>query len=885
MTLPGWRRRQRDAELEEEIRSHLEMAARERIDRGEPEGRAREAARREFGNAGLVKEITREMWGWGSLERLGHDLRYGARLLAKAPGFAAIAVFTLALGIGANTALFSIVNGVLLRPLPFPQPSQLVALDESKPNFERGAISYANFLDWQRNNHTFSSMAVYRGFSMTFTGGGEAEQVRTVFITSDFFRMLGVEPAIGRTFLPGEDRIGAAPVALISGGFWARRFGSSPAVLGQAIALNGRDYTVVGVVPAGFRISLFGPSGRDVYVPLGQWQNNLLAHRDSALGIHGVGRLKPGVTIDRARADMSAVTRALAAEYPEADKGTGATLTPLKQAIVRNVRPYLLVLLAAVGFVLLIACANVANLLLARSTGRAREFALRAALGASQGRVIRQLLTESFLLAILGGGLGLLLAWWGTGAALAVLPTALPRAEAIGIDGRVLLATAAVSLLGGILFGLAPALKSSNPDLHEALKESGRGSSGARHRTQSIFVVAEMAMAIVLLVAAGLMIRSLAALWSVNPGFRPDNVLTFDLSLPPSMAAASPAAIRAWLRQVDRTLLSTPGVQAVSLSWGAFPMAGDDEELFWLEGQPKPASENEMDWALRYVVEPGYLQAMGIRLERGRFLRETDDEHAAPVIVVDDVFARKFFPNRDAIGQRIHLTGEGQDRLAEIVGVVGHVKQWGLDTDDTNSLRAQMYAPFMQLRDASMALVASDSSVVLRSAGQGPDLLTAARAALARMSGEQTVYRPETLHQILSDSLAARRYSMTLLAAFAALALLLASIGIYGVVSYAVGRRTREIGIRVALGAHPAIVLRLVLGQGAKVAVAGVAIGLAAALGLTHAMTRLLYGVSATDPLTYAGVAILLTLVALAACYLPARRAARVDPVVALRWE
>lgn len=883
MRLPLWPRRRRDAELEEEIRSHFEMAVRDRIERGELAGEARRAARREFGNVGLAKEVTREMWGWGSLERLGQDLRYGLRMLAKAPGFAAAGILTLALGIGVNTALFSVVNGVLLQPLPFPQPSQLVRLDESKPNFERGAISYPNFLDWQKDNRTFSLMALRRGFAMSFSRGGSAEQVQVEFITSDFFNVLGVRMALGRGFAPGEDRIGAAPVALLGGGFWRRRFGESRSVLGRTIDLNGRGYTIVGVVPASFHLSLLGPVDHDVYLPLGQWSNPLLPKRGAGLGIHGIGRLAAGVTIEQARADMNAVSRSLAAEYPDDNKGVGATLTPLKQAMVGDIQPFLLVLLAAVGFVLLIACVNVANLLLARSNSRAREFAVRAALGATQARVVRQLLTESVLLAAAGGGLGLLLASWGTRAALGLMPTPLPRSEEIGLDWRVLAFTAAITLVAGVLFGIIPAVKISKPELRETLQESGRGLSGTRHRAQSVFVVAEMAMALVLLVGAGLMIRSLARLWSVNPGFRPDNVLTFSLTLPPSMMAASPASVRAWLRQVGPTIAAVPGVEALSLSWGAFPMSGDDEALFWIDGRPKPASMYQMNMTLRYVVGPGYLQTMGIPLERGRFFTDRDDERSAPAAVVDDVFARRFFPNQNPIGKRIDIE-KGASRV-EIVGVVGHVKQWGLDTDDANSLRAQLYLPFMQLPDPAMALVPAGMTVVVRSAGPAPGLLASIRGALDRMNGEQVVYGAESMDRVISDSLATRRYSMILLSVFAGLALLVASVGIYGVVSYVVGQRIQEIGIRVALGAHPAQILGLVLGQGVKMALAGVATGLVAALGLTHWMARVLYGVSATDPLTYAGVAMLLTLVALAACYIPARRAMKADPVVALRCE
>ncbi|MFY9530632.1 MAG: ABC transporter permease [Candidatus Acidiferrales bacterium] len=606
-------------------------------------------------------------------------------------------------------------------------------------------------------------------------------------------------------------------------------------------------------------------------------------HRSAGLGIHGIGRLRPSVTIEQARADMDGVTRGLAAAYPETDKGISAKVASLKEEMVGKIQPILFVLLGAVGFVLLIACVNVANLLLARSTGRTREFAIRAALGAGQGRLLRQLLTESVLLSVAGGGLGLVVAGWCTRAALGVLPTALPRAEEIRLDAHVLMFTMGVSLLAGILFGLAPALRISRADLHETLKEGGRGSSAARHRAQGFFVATEMAMALVLLVGAGLTIRSLAALWMVNPGFRSDNVLTFGLALPPSMMHAGPDAIRAAIRELDDKLASTPGVQAASQTWGAFPMNGDDESLFWLEGQPKPSSFHDMNWALKYVVEPDYLKVMGIPLKRGRFFTPQDDEHSPLVLVIDDVFARKYFGNEDPIGKRLNV--DDYDKPAEIVGVVGHVKQWGLDADDTHALRAQVYLSFMQMPDIAIALVYAGTGVVVRSDGATPALFDSIRHAVQKMNSQNVVYGAQTMDEIISESLAARRFSMILLGVFAALALLLSSVGIYGVTSYVVGQRTHEIGIRMALGAQREDVLRLVLGQGTRLALAGVAMGLVAALGLTRLMANLLYGVSATDPLTFAGVAIILTIVALAACYIPARRAMRVDPIVALRYE
>ena len=811
------------------------------------------------------------------------DLRYAVRQFLKTPGLTILVIITIALGVGANTALFSVVNGVLLNPLPYPEPDQLVALRESKPNFEWGTIPYPTFRDWQKDNHTFSSIAVWRGYAFSLTGAGEAEQVNAQLVSSDFFPILGVKPLLGRSFLAGEDEIGAAPIAVISEGLWRRKFASAPDILSKGITLDGNSYSIVGVIPAGPHFPMGSASARrEVFVPIGQWKNNLLTSRGAGLGINGIGRLKPGVTIEQARADMTSVSNNLAVAFPDTNKGISARLIPFKQWMVGDIGSLLLVLLASVGFVLLIACVNVANLLLARSTSRTREFAVRSALGASQRRMVRQLLTESLLLAVAGGMLGLMLAAWGTRAALSVLPTALPRTEEIGLDLRVLFFTLAISLLAGILFGLVPALKMSPSRLQETLKEGGRGMSGGRHRVQGAFVVAEMAMALVLLAGAGLMIRSLTRLWGVDPGFNSRNVLTVGLTLPQSMMAASPDAIRAAFREFDHKIASIPGVEAVSQTWGSVPMAGDDEQTFWFEGQPKPANPNDRSWAIDYIVEPGYLKAMEIPLLRGRFFTNQDNEHSPRVVVVDDVFARKYFPNENPVGKRILRDDASPE---EIVGVVGHVKQWGLDADDTEKLRAQIYIPCMQMPDAFITMQASGSTVIIRSRQAGTGLLDSIRHASQQISSEQIIFNPQTMDQIIADSLAERRFSMILFGAFAALALLLASVGIYGVISHVVGQRTHEIGIRMALGARRLDVLRLILVGAGRVALIGVALGLVCALSLTSLLANRLYGVSPQDPITFVAVPSILIAVALLASYLPARRATKVDPMTALRYE
>ncbi len=816
------------------------------------------------------------------MEALLQDLKYAVRTLAKNRSFTIVAVLTLALGIGANTALFSVANGVLLNPLPFPAPNQLVALYEKRVSFARASISYPNFLDWRQDNRSFAAMAAFRQDDFNLTGTGEAEHIRGEMVSADFFATLGVKLVAGRFFTPDEDRIGGAPVALISAGLWTRKFGAAPNLVGQRITLNGTDYTIIGVVPAGFHLRLNGfAENSDAYIPIGQWTDVVFPDRSAGLGMKAIGRLKPGVTVEQARAEMNSIASQLAEAYPVADQDSGITVMPLKQSMVGEIEPFLFVLLAAVGFVLLIACVNVANLVLARSTGRAREFAIRAALGASRGRVLRQLLTESMLIALAGGALGLLLAAWGTQGILSLVSDTLPRAQEVRVDGRVLFFTLGISLLSAILCGLVPALRAARLDVQATLKEGGRGTSGARHRAQGVFVVAEMAMALVLLVGAGLMLRSLSRLWSVNPGFDPHQVLMFYVALPPSMDSATPAATRASLLQLHERLSSIPGVQSVSLLRGSLPMWDDSEDPFWIAGRPKPLSDNDKYWSIWSEVEPDYLKVMGIPLVRGRFFTPVDTESSPRVAVIDEEFARKYFPGEDPIGK---VFIDDYVDPATIVGVVGHVKQWGLD--DKLAMHAEFYLPFRQIPDKYMSRANRSTTLVLRTTVAPLSLTESIRHEIQQMNSEEVMFSPATMDDIVYNrSILAQRFSMVLLGAFAAVALLLASVGIYGVVSYIVVQRTHEIGIRVALGAKQSDVMRWVLGAGARMALLGVGIGIAAALALTRLMTNLLYGISAADPITFVGVAALLTLVAFAACYIPARRAMRVDPMVALRHE
>lgn len=816
------------------------------------------------------------------MHTLLQDIRYGLRMLAKNPGFMAIAVATLALGIGANTALFSVVNGVLLNPLPYPEPERLVALYARTTDFDQSSISYPNFLDWQRENRSFSALAAFREDDLNLTGTGDPERLRAEMVSAMFFPILGVKPVVGRFFTEQEDQLGGARVALISEGLWKRKFGAAPDTVGKPVTLNATAYTVIGVVPASFHYQNNNYySNSEVYIPIGQWDEKLFRDRRASMGMDGVGRLKPGVTLEQANADMSAVAVHLAELSPDIDKNSGVALVPLKQNMVGDIRPFLLVLLAAVGFVLLIACANVANLLLARSTGRTREFAIRTALGASRGRMVRQVLTESILLAFAGGALGLLIGAWGTQATIQLLPDALPRAEEIHLDDWVLFFTFATSMVAGILFGMVPALKTSGTKIHETLKEGGRGGSGTKHRTQGVIVAVEMALALILLTGAGLMIRSLAKLWNTDPGFDPHNAYSFSLAASDPLGD-TPSHIRATMRQLHDVVAATPGVQGVSLSVGATPMAGDSELQFWLDTEAKPNSQSEMKVSLFYVTQPDYLKVMRIPLKRGRFLTESDNENAPFVIAIDEQFAKLYFGDSNPIGR--HVNFDILNATAEIVGVVGHVKQWGLDSDATSRIQAQCYFPIAQIPDGLMLMLAHGVQGVARTEQVTLGNTTISHA-VESVNSQIVVYGTRTLTDVIASSLAAKRFAMVLLGVFAALATLLSCVGIYGVISYIAGQRTREIGIRMALGAGRANVLRMMLGQAGKMALIGVAIGLVAGLGLTRLMSSMLFGVSAHDPPTFLGVAALLTFIAMAACYVPAWRATRVDPMVALRYE
>ena len=807
------------------------------------------------------------------------DVRFAVRMLIKSPAFSATVILTLALGIGANTALFSVVNSVLLNPLSYPRSNQLVALYEKKPSLEQGPISYLNFLDWQRATRSFSSMAIYRHEDYNLTGSGQPERVNGLMVSSAFFTTLGIHPAAGRDFIADDDHVGATPVVLLSDSFWHRHFGGSPSVVGSSVDLGGTNYTIIGIVPAEFT---FYDVDRDVFTPIGQLNDPSFLDRRIDLSTLAIARLKDGVTLAQARAEMDSIAQHLALAYPDADKNVGVDVVPLKQDLVGKVRPVLLVLLGAVIFLLLIACANVANLLLVRAMRRSGEFAVRKALGAGSRRLILQLLTESLLLAASGGVAGFLIALLGTRTAIQFLPGALPRGNEVSIDLSVLLFTLAVSLLCGLAFGLAPAMKLSRVDLQQVLRHSTRGGGGSHRRMQAFFVAAEVALSVVLLVGAGLMLRSLSALLRVNPGYNPEHAITFSLALSPHPKATQAETLEG-LRHLDAEMRAIPGVQAGSITLGSRPLIHDSELPFWIDGQPKPVTMNEMPQAMFYLVEGGFQQAMGITLEGGRFVAPQDDEKAPIAIDVDDVFAREYFPRQNPIGRHIHIAGF--DVEAEIVGVVGHVRQWGPGTDAKGAIEAQFYYPFMQLPPKLIPLVADGVAVVLRTRDDPAATIAAVRRAVLKLDPGAVVYAVESMNGVLSKSLAARRLSLLLLGAFAVLALTLSCMGMYGVLSYLADDRTREIGVRMALGARRGDVLRMILTQGVRMALAGVALGLMLSLGLTYLMASQLFGVTPHDPLTFAAAGLLLVAVALLACYIPASRATRVDPMIALRYE
>jgi putative ABC transport system permease protein len=804
------------------------------------------------------------------MQTLCQDLRYGARMLMKNPGFTLIAVLTLALGISANTAIFSVVNGVLLRRLPYADPDRLVMIWEDPGGNPRNFVNPRNFADWSEQNQSFEQVAAINVGNVNLTGRGEPERLINASVSASFFSILRVNAAHGRVFLPEEDKPGAAGVAVISHGLWVRGFGADPDLIGQSIELNGERVTVLGVMPANFRF----PSAAEIWRPLvftpAQLDNN---NRGSHF-LSVVGRLKPGVTVHQAQAEMETIYNRLRQQYPGALTNWVPRVASLLEDTVGSVRQSLLILLGAVGFVLLIACSNIANLTLARAVARQREVAIRAALGADRVRLFRQLLTESLLLSLLGAGLGLLLSWWLVELIVSLNPGNIPRLDEISLDGRVLAFTLLLSLGSGLIFGLAPALSISKIDLNEALKDASKASvSGHQSNLRRAFVIAEIALSLALLVGAGLMVKSFVRLGRVELGFNPENVLTMRVALP-SNRYVEPPRQTAFYQQVVERVRALPGAQSASLISDP-PVSGSTglwQNTFHIEGKPLPPPGERHSASLRWIT-PDYFKTMEIRLRRGRTLTEADVDGGPRVAVIDEAMARQFFPNEDPIGKRIVIYW--RDRIArEIVGVVGNVRQASLDKDTG----PHMYIPYYQTP-------LNYATLLVRTNADPLKLASAVKSQVLAVDRDQPVYAVQTMERIIDDSVAERRFQMLLLGIFAGAALALAGVGIYGVISYAVTERTREIGIRLALGAQAGDLLRLIIGQGIKLISIGVAIGLLASFGLTRLMKNLLYDVTATDPTTFLLIPLLLAVVALLACYIPARRATKVDPLLALRHE
>jgi predicted permease len=810
---------------------------------------------------------------------LGQDLRYALRQLRKSPGFTAVAVFTLALGIGANTAIFSVVEGVVLAPLHYREPDRLVMVWENNPRFPRVWDSYPNFQDWQRSAGSFQQMAALREQQIDLTFPGTPSHIKASQISSGFFSTLGTELALGREFTPQENQPGGAPVVVISDHLWRERFGGSPEALGKSVTLDGVDYSIIGVAPPGFRLHL----AADVFTPLGQLDPLILNNRGSHDGIFALARLKPGVNLPQTQAEMNTIQSRLDRLYPNDNRDLGIYVEPLKQVIVGDADQTLALLLGAVGLVLLIACANIANLLLARSAGRSREFAIRSALGANRARLARQLLTESVILSLTGAGLGTLIAFLGIRSALPAMPI-LPRSENVSVNAPVLLYTLIVSLVVGILFGLAPALKSWSADLQVSLKEGGRGSTIAHRRAQSSFVVVQVALTLVLLVGAGLLFRTILHLWNVNPGFDTNNIVALKVGVSHSLTK-TPSGTRVTYKQLIERIRQIPGVEATDFTT-AVPLTGEGGYLpFWLDSQ-KPESLQaapRMGW---FLTGPDYLRTMGMQLLQGRFLTEHDDTKSPCVAVIDSNFARAFFPDGKPIGHTI-TAGFAAFGPCAIVGIVNHVTYAGLQ-DSGPANQYQAYYSLYQDPDQWVPINYPDASIIVRTPLDAATLIPAIKAAVYQDSSDQPIYNVQTMQQIISYSMSEQRFPMILLGAFAGLALLLASVGIYGMISYSVTQRVQEVGIRMALGADKAKVLRLFISQELKLVFGGIAIGSIGALILTRTLrsfSHLLYGVGSQDPLTFATVSIVLIALAALAGYIPARRAAKVDPIVALRYE
>ncbi len=805
------------------------------------------------------------------MENLWQDVKYALRTLAANPGFALVTLLVLALGIGANTAIFSIVYSVLLRPLPYPQPDRLVMVWEDyqrRGGPQREWTNPTNFTDWRAQSHSFSEMFFINGWNPTLTGNGEPELINGSAVSHGMFATLGVQPVIGRAFTEVEDKPNGERVLVLSDGFWKRKFGGEPSVLGRSLQLSGNAYTVIGVMPASFRFPII--SNADMWTPA---QLSPANQRGNAF-LRVIARLKPGVTLQQAQSEMSTIAARLEQQYPETNKGTGIFLANLQADMASSSRLALLLLLSAAGFVLLIACANVANLQIARSTSRQREIAVRMALGAGRGRLMRQLLTESVLLSLMGGATGLLVAIWVSSILTATAPDGVAQSYVFALDTNVLLFAAAISLLTGIFFGLAPAMQATRPALQGVLQEGSRGSSRGSERLRRLLVVSEVALSLVLLAGAGLLLKSFYLVLQQNPGFNPQNVMAMSITLPQTKYSEAPQTT-ALYQQLLQAVRALPGVKSAG-AVNNLPLGGNNSDTtFFVEGLPDPSAEKQQR-AWYTPITTGYLETMQIPLLRGRVFEDRDDAKAGQVILINETMARQYFPGTDPIGKRIGFGSRPtpQTRWREIVGVVGNVRFFGLEQEES----AAIYFPHAQIASRRM-------NIVVRAEGDPITLAAALRSTVWQFDRDLAIPQMQTLEQVISGPVSSRRYSLFLIGSFAALAMVLAAIGIYGLMAYAVTQRTREIGIRMALGARPGEMLALILEQGMTLAAIGAGVGIALALALGRAMSTLLFGVTAYDPATFVLVAAALLAISALACYVPARRAMRVDPVVALRYE
>ena len=866
------RRNQVESELNEELQHHCEQKAREYVASGLPPEEARRKALRDFGGVEQAKENCRDTRRVNFIEDLVQDLHFGLRMFRNSPVFALVAIFTLALGIGANTAIFSVVNGVLLRPLPFPKQEQLMMLWEKNSDGLRSNTSWATFMDWSKMNHSFTEIAAISFWSPTFIGPNDAETLSGFRVSPTFFNLMGVKFEHGRNFVPAEDVRGNNLVVILSYAFWQRRFGGDPSILGKTIRLGSLDNTVVGILSADFPSVLsFDPrKPADIYTPLAYNASLPYACRDCH-HLRAIARLKDGISISQAGAEMNQISANLYREYPSDYSAPGVILTPLKDYLVGDVSTTLWVLLGSVAFVLLIACVNVANLLLAWAARRNREVALRAALGARRARMIRQFLTESLLLSLLGGAGALLLASVGIVLLQQLRVGNLPRLQNIRLDGWTFAFTFGISVLTGLAFGLAPAFRSSKLDLIEALKETGKSTAGReRHRLRYLLIVSDVALALLLLTGAGLMMKSFVRLLDVKPGLDPSNTLTLTLSLWGPKSDDAPAA--AFFQETLRRVAALPGVESAGIV-SQLPLGGNlDMYGIHAEGKSRPNPEDDPS-ADRYSISPGYLQAMRIPLLRGRTFDDHDIAGSNKVALVNESMARQLWPNEDPIGKRLRM-GDTNGPWRTVVGVVGDVLHRGLDAPHT----IQIYLPYTQFTDSSAILA-------VRTSGDPASLAPAIRNTIAALDPQVPISDVATMQEVVSASVANQRLGVFLFAIFAAIALFLAALGIYGVISYGVVQRTHEIGIRMALGARRSEVLWLVVTEALRPALLGAALGLIAAFGLTRFLAGLLFGVKPNDPFTFALMFVVSIAVALLAGYAPARRASRVDPMIALRYE